>query len=259
MNQTVDPYRPEIYSDLANAEAGHWWFRARNRIILHVLSRYAGTFGNFLEIGCGTGFVLAGIHKTWPDLELFGSEYFQEGLTHARSRVPSAHLCQLDAKVLDEEMRYDAIGAFDVIEHIDDDDRVLANLARALRPGKCLLLTVPQHRWLWSAMDEHACHVRRYSRRELVRKVRQAGLEVEYVTSFVSLLLPVMFLARLRGKRTKSDPMAEFRIPAWLNRMLEGVMYVELGLLKIGARLPAGGSLLVLARRPSEGGGKTHQ
>ena len=234
---------------LAEREAGHWWFRSRNRILLWVLKKYVGSFENFLEVGCGTGFVLSAIRNSYPTAELHGSEYFEEGLTHARRRVPSANFSKLDARKMKDDERFDCIGAFDVIEHINEDELVLSKMSRALKQGGALLVTVPQHRWLWSAADEYACHVRRYTRSELVRKVTRSGLTVEYMTSFVSLLVPIMWLSRLRPNNLNYDPMDEFQIPNWLNRLLEMILTFELGLLKIGIRLPFGGSLLLQARK----------
>ena len=112
-----------------------------------------------------------------------------------------------------------------------------------------LLITVPQHQWLWSVVDEHACHVRRYTKKELVKKVQATGLKVEYVSSFVCLLMPLMYLVRLRAKNSDYDVMSEFEIPGWINSILEGVMNIEFMLLKIGLRFPFGGSLILLAKK----------
>jgi len=237
------------FNELAEKEAGHWWFRSRNRTLLWVFKQYIGNFQRFLEIGCGTGFVLEAIHNANPSAKMYGSEYFEEGLAHARMRVPSANLSQQDAREMLEIEYYDVIGAFDVIEHINEDEMVLSNISRALKQGGALLVTVPQHRWLWSAADEYAGHVRRYTRAELVRKVARSGLTVEYMTSFVSLLVPIMWLSRLRSNNGNYDLMDEFQIPNWLNRLLEMIMTFELGLLKFGMTLPIGGSLLLLARK----------
>jgi len=237
------------FDRLAEVEAGHWWFRSRNRILLWVLKKYIGSFENFLEVGCGTGFVLSAVRSSYPTAELHGSEYFEEGLTHARRRVPSANFSKLDARKMNDDERFDCIGAFDVIEHIKEDELVLSNLSRALKNGGTLLVTVPQHRWLWSDVDKYACHVRRYTRSELVGKVTDSGLTVEYVSSFVSLLVPLMWFSRLRTNSKNYDPMDEFRIPSWLNILLEMIMSAEFWLLKIGIKLPFGGSLLLLARK----------
>lgn len=250
MNINSTPFPTESFAPLAAAEASHWWFRSRNRLLLWVLQQKIGSFHTLLEVGCGTGFVLEAIRRTCPQADLYGSEFFEEGLVFARQRIPTATFTQLDARLLQEHDRYEVIGAFDVLEHISEDVDVLENLARALTSKGHLLITVPQHSWLWSSVDEQACHVRRYSRRELVRKVRSVGLRVEYVTSFVSLLLPLMLMARSRATTTDYDPMAEFRLAPWLNRSLEAVMSLERKLLKSGVNFPMGGSLLLLATKP---------
>ena len=250
MNTNSTPFPTESFAPLAAAEATHWWFRSRNRLLLWVLQQKIGSFHTLLEVGCGTGFVLEAIRRTCPQADLYGSEFFEEGLVFARQRIPTATFTQLDARLLQEHDRYEVIGAFDVLEHISEDVDVLENLARALTSTGHLLITVPQHSWLWSSVDEQACHVRRYSCRELVRKVRSVGLRVEYVTSFVSLLLPLMLMARSRANTTDYDPMAEFRLSPWLNRSLEAVMSLERKLLKSGVTFPMGGSLLLLASKP---------
>lgn len=242
-------FSPSAFADLAAHEANNWWFRSRNAVILWALKRHCYGFKRFLEVGCGTGFVLEAVRSQHKDAELYGSEYFEEGLVYARNRVPSADFRRLDATTMSDKECFDVIGAFDVLEHIDEDDKVIANLTRAMIPGGVLVITVPQHRWLWSALDEYACHVRRYTRVELVSKVSRAGVEVEYVSSFVSLLLPLMWLSRLRVKRAAVDPMSEFKIPRWLNAGLEAVMRFEMLLLHIGLRFPVGGSLLLVARK----------
>ena len=243
------PLPKSAFEALALAEARHWWFRACNRVIIWLLKSRIGKIRNFLEIGCGTGFVLEGIHQEYPETTLSGTEFFDEGLMHARRRVPSASFEKLEARAMNYAERFDVIGAFDVIEHIDENEQVLANLSRALHKNGHLLLTVPQHRWLWSAADERACHVRRYTRRELVDKAGRAGLEVQYVTSFVTLLVPLMWLARQRPGQKNAVVNSEFEISDRTNRLLEFVMKIEFGLLKAGITFPLGGSLLLLAKK----------
>lgn len=254
MNADRTPFPKSAFETLAKAEARHWWFRARNRLILWVIKSRIGSIHNFLEIGCGTGFVLEGIQREYPKAIVSGTEFYDEGLTHARRRLPNANFEQLDARLMTDRERFDAIGAFDVIEHIEEDELVLTNLTRALHKDGHLLLTVPQHKWLWSAADERACHVRRYSRRELIEKVERAGLQIEYITSFVSLLVPLMWLARQRPGQKEAERNSEFNISDRTNRILEFLMKLELNLLKAGVRPTFGGSLLLLAKKRQTGG-----
>ena len=246
---TQDGWDPEYYPRLFRLESGNFWFRARNRLILWALEKFFPAARNMLEVGCGTGYVLAGIAAARPSMTLTGTELHEAGLDWTARRVPGARFLQMDARRIPFESEFDVVGAFDVIEHIEDDRAVLAEIRRALVPGGGLIVTVPQHRMLWSATDEFAYHKRRYSRGELVRKVREAGLEILLCTSFVSLLLPLAALSRLRRRTLEVfDPEAEFRLPAFANRILEGVMSAERATIRAGARWPFGVSLLLVAQ-----------
>jgi SAM-dependent methyltransferase len=183
-------------------------------------------------------------------MRLAGGEPSLGGLAVARQRVPGAQLLQLDAGRLPFDAEWDIAGAFDVLEHLDDDAGALRELARAVVPGGTVLLTVPQHPWLWSADDEYGRHRRRYRRRELVSRVRGAGLEVVRVTSWVTTLLPLMALSRLRPRRGSFDPGHELRQGRLTRVVLERVLGGEQALIERGVSLPAGGSLVVVARRP---------
>ncbi len=249
-------FREEYFADLAALEARNFWFRARNELIVWAMKTYFPDCQRFLEIGCGTGFVLSGIRSACPSIELSGSEIFSAGLAFAATRVPSAQFYQMDARKIPFSEHFDAIGAFDVLEHIDDDRSVIAEVSKALRPGGGFLITVPQHPSLWSQQDGHAHHVRRYTGTELRRKVEAAGFEVVRMTSFVSLLLPMMFASRKRKSDHKPgvdiDAMGDLRQPWAVNGALEAVMSIERTLIRRGLSLPAGGSLLVVARKKSQ-------
>lgn len=245
-------YDPAQFAELARLEAGNFWFRARNRLIAWAIRRYFPGARSLLEVGCGTGFVLAGIAAAFPALELAGAETASEGLALAAARAPGASLMQMDARRIPFRGEFGVVGAFDVLEHIEDDRAVLAELRAAVIPGGGVLLTVPQHPALWSEYDARAGHVRRYRARELGSKVVEAGLEIVRMTSFVALLLPIMYLSR-RAQRTPDagyDPLAELRIAPWASRILEIALDAERALIRAGVSFPAGGSLLVVARRP---------
>ena len=248
---SVAGFDEDFFAPLERVESGSFWFRARNVLILRALARHAAEAKRFLEVGCGTGFVLAAIRERFPALDLTGSEAFVRGLKVAHRRLPGLELLQLDARSLPFREHFDAIGAFDVLEHIAEDEAVLAQFHAALRPGGVLLLTVPQHPFLWSGVDVLARHQRRYRRKELLGKLRRAGFGIRQATSFVTLLLPVLLLSRLRHGRTGGDRSgAELSLPPFLDAVLGGVMALERGILRTGLSLPAGGSLLVVADKP---------
>lgn len=244
-------FKASYFAELARLEAANFWFRGRNDIIDWALNKHVPGLQSFLEIGCGTGYVLSMVGRRFPAARVVGSEVFTAGLPFAAQRLPAAQFVQMDARRIPFEDEFDAVGAFDVLEHIEEDHTVLEQVRRALRPNGHLVLTVPQHPWLWSAADEHACHVRRYTAQEVHGKLEAAGFDIRHSTSFVSLLLPAMMASRLKKapKDQAVDPAAEFKLPAWMNSSFHAVMKSEAGLIKAGVKFPLGGSRLVVAQR----------
>jgi len=245
-------FKREYFAQLATFEEGNFWFRGRNRLIQWALGKYFRDAGSFFEVGCGTGFVLKGVRETLPQMRLAGSEIFGDGLVFARARLPGVELYQMDTRQIPFEREFDVIGAFDVLEHVVEDDAALRQMFTATRPGGGILVTVPQHRFLWSAIDEHSMHQRRYSRAELRRKVKQAGFSIERITSFVSLLLPFMMCARMKRHRSHDFQLwKEFEISRPLNALLGSILTAERAMIERGVSFPAGGSLLLIAKRPA--------
>jgi SAM-dependent methyltransferase len=256
MSSEADGYNSETFEEIVRYEPTSWWFRSRNRLIGRTTRAQFGHARSVLEIGCGTGYTLYALRGALPDAELTGTELLDEGLAVARERWSDVSLRQADARALPFGEEFDLVGAFDVIEHIDDHDGALREAHRVLRPGGGLLITVPQHRWLWSEADDYAHHQRRYTRDALTRVVRGSGFEVVAVTSFVTLLLPAMAVSRVLSRRRQRrgqpfDPWAEFKISSRLNRALERLADIEQSLIARGVSLPAGGSLLLVARKPA--------
>lgn len=252
LSEASEGFEAHFFEHLAALEAKNFWFRSRNRLIIWALRYYFPTAKSLLEIGCGTGFVLAGIEQSFPNLRLCASEVFTRGLEFADRRVTRAELFQMDARQIPFDCEFDVVGAFDVIEHIYEDVRVLQQLYQATCPGGGILLTLPQHPWLWSQADDYAHHVRRYEAKELQQKVQHAGFQILRMTSFVSFLLPIMLASRLRQKKVTSpyDPTAELKISGWMNGMLESILTLERYFIQSGVSFPAGGSLLLIAQKP---------
>jgi SAM-dependent methyltransferase len=247
----AEGYDAELFDRLGALEETSFWFRGRNSVIAWALDRWFRGARSYLEAGCGTGYVLSAIVRARPGMEAVGAELFAEGLRLARSRLEGVPLVQVDVRSLDIEEAFDVVGMFDVLEHIDRDEDALRALLRALRPGGGLLVTVPQHPWLWSEADEYAGHVRRYTRRELTRRLRAAGFEFVWATSFVTLLLPFMAISRRLSRRHSYSLERELSLPRTVDRLFERSLDLERLLIARRFSLPVGGSLLVVARRPA--------
>lgn len=245
-------FKASYFPELARLEGANFWFRSRNQLILWALKEYCPKFHSLLEIGCGTGYVLSGISKAFQHSTLHGSDIFTAGLNFAATRLHSVNFMQMDARDIPFAEEFDVIGAFDVLEHIEEDERVLSQVHAALASKGFILLTVPQHTWLWSPIDEYACHVRRYTASDLHKKIETAGFQIVKSTSFVTILLPAMVASRFYPKKVsgeKFDAAAELKIPFWLNSLFFLLLRAELPFIKKGFSIPVGGSRLVVARK----------
>jgi SAM-dependent methyltransferase len=74
---------------------------------------------------------------------------------------------------------FDLIGAFDILEHVDDDDEALSELSRVAAPGATLLLSAPLHASRWTSFDRLVGHGRRYRPDDLLAKLARRGWSVE--------------------------------------------------------------------------------
>jgi SAM-dependent methyltransferase len=261
---THKTYDPEFFAKLADVEDRHFWFRTRNEVITTLLEQFTQGWGEgfrVLEVGCGTGNVLQALEKACPNGIVVGMDLFAEGLVFARKRT-SCSLVQGDVERPGFGLPFDVVGAFDVIEHLPDDLRILRSLRAMLRPGGVLLLTVPAYPALWSYFDEASHHCRRYEPQELRRKLIEVGLEVEFLSPFMASIYPLMWFVRkigsLRRRGVKSEQtdltltLRELKIVPGVNGLLNFVLRQEAKLLRARKGLPFGSSLIAAARRTSE-------
>jgi SAM-dependent methyltransferase len=255
-------YDPAFFAKLDRVEDRHFWFRARKRAVGTILRQVAAGFPagyNVLELGCGNGGMLQLLQEACPAGRVFGMDLYREGLLHARHRS-SAPLVQGDVLLPPFSNALNLVCMFDVLEHIADDERVLASVRGMLVPGGALCLTVPAHMTLWSYFDRAAHHARRYAFDELRDKLRSAGYVVEYQTEFMSWIYPLVWMGRRLNRRFRARAQAsdsemqelteaEFRIVPGLNRLLDRALAGEADVIRRRRRISLGVSILALARR----------
>ena len=245
-----DGFDPQGFRFLMENEDKHFWFRERNQIILWAIKEFFPKNRVLLEIGCGTGYVASAIEKNFPNFKVYGSEIFIEGLKHASLRLKKEQLFQLDARRIPFDNVFDIIGMFDVLEHIDEDERVLEQIHKSLKPKGGIIITVPQHKFLWSKVDDYSCHKRRYNKKELKEKLFKAGFRVNYMTSFVTLLMPILVASRITNSLKKDCcPSKEFILPQAINSILAATLKIEQLFIRKKVSLPFGGSLLAIAHK----------
>jgi SAM-dependent methyltransferase len=248
---TVSGMDPKNFEALSKVETEYFWFVVRNELIVGLVKKFFPRARRFLEIGCGNGAVLRAIAQSRHWERLVGSELHPSGLVYARKRLPpEVEFVQMDARNIPALDVFDLTGAFDVIEHIADDEGVLRGMRAATRTGGGTIIAVPQHPWLWSHADRIAHHQRRYRRGELEAKLLRNGFEVLFSSSFTALLLPLMVASRLksRGNDKDDDVLREFTLNRHVNDLFIAILRAEVRMTLAGWRWPAGGSRIVVGR-----------
>jgi 2-polyprenyl-3-methyl-5-hydroxy-6-metoxy-1,4-benzoquinol methylase len=239
----MDPAYARRYRELYER---HWWWRAREALVLGELSRLRPPSGwkRALDVGCGDGLLFdrlgayaAHVEGVEPDEALVSPERAGEGRIHVR---PFDATFRPDA-------RYDLMLFLDVLEHMEDAGAAVVHAATLLEPGGVALVTVPAFRHLWTTHDDLNRHVTRYTRSELVTLLSSA-FAVEKARYFFRWVHPAKVVQRAVEGVRRPDPSSPTIPPAPLNGVMYAMSRVEEAVLG-WARIPVGSSLLAVARR----------
>jgi SAM-dependent methyltransferase len=182
---------------------------------------------------------------------LVGLDPFREGLLNARSST-MAEWVQGDVMALPFRQHFDAVGLFDVMEHLEEERPVLEAAHRVLRPGGLLLVTVPANESLWSYFDVLACHKRRYGKEQLRERLVDAGFEIQFLSYYMAVTFPILLmwrrLARTLASASAQSGAADLRVYPIANELLFWVLSIKRHVL-LWRGLPFGTSLIAVARR----------
>lgn len=232
-------------------ERNHWWFVVRSSLIRQCLDIHLSGKKNLhiLNVGTATG-------ATSKMLESYGevvsSEYDHETCVFLREElgmeVTEASVTELPF----EDETFDLVCAFDVIEHVEDDNRAVQEMKRVCKKGGYLAITVPADMALWSQHDVINHHFRRYELKGIQTLVRKAELRMVYESYFNTLLYPPVLLVRKCKKAfgSKEKPVSDFdiKLPEWINAAFKQVFSLEK--LWFGRKkMPFGVSILWLGKK----------
>jgi SAM-dependent methyltransferase len=243
------------FAAIVEYDEHHWWYAGRRRVLHAALGKLPLPEGaQVLDAGCGTG-------RTMDELlgygEVHGFDLNPLGAEHARMRGHGDVRVARVEEIPYPDDSFDLVTCLDVIEHTPDDGASLRELRRVTRPGGWLVVTVPAYQLLWSSHDVANQHYRRYRRSQLAGAGVSTGWEPGAWTYFNTVLfLPgaaVRVLERLRRPhKRRGRPNVALTPRSW-DGVLEWPMRIEAGLIRRGARLPVGMSLLMVFRRPVAG------
>lgn len=244
---------PEIIAGLWRMEERHFWHRARNGWIRRALAEKGVLPGaRVLEVGCGSGAVAGYLHA--HGYVMVGVDTAEPLVRKAHERFPEVTFFVDDVARLPPSVGpFDAVGFFDVLEHLDAPLDLLGAGCAHARPGAVVAVTVPALGELHSVIDDLSGHKRRYEPGELARLLEAAGLEAVEERGIFRSTLPLQ--RRFRRAGGAEDPraamLANLRVPALpVNQALAAACAVERWLGFGSARDKAGATLLATARLP---------
>jgi SAM-dependent methyltransferase len=241
----MDPAYAARYRDLYER---HWWWRAREAVVLREMDRLrpAGGWRRALDVGCGDGLLFgrlggyaASVEGVEPDAALVTDKERASGRIHVRP---------FDASFRPGH-RYDLMLFLDVLEHMDDAAGAVAHAASLLEPGGVVLVTVPAFRSLWTTHDDLNRHVTRYTRGELIGLL-SPHLTVERSRYFFRWVHPAKVVQRALEAVRRPEPRPPEVPPPPLNATMYAMSRVEEAVLGWSA-MPLGSSLMAAARRPA--------
>jgi SAM-dependent methyltransferase len=251
----------DYYAQYFAFEQNDWWFEARRRIVLELIARHEkGPNGqrDVLDAGCGTGITLRYIERFG---QVFGVDNQMVALKFCRSRDAKWLTCAPIEELPFADSSFDIVTCLDVIEHIEDDRRAVAEIVRVIRPGGLLVLTVPAFEVFWSDHDVINHHRRRYRRPQIVQLLG-SGMKIDLLSYYNTHLFPLaVFVRLLKRIEMKLWPSATRKVtaentylPRSINGLFSRIFGSEIFWLKRGA-LPIGLSIICVAHKVDGSGG----
>ena len=199
------------YAIMDEVEGSHWWFVGRRAILDSFLKgivaklQSADTKLRILDVGCGTG---ANIEMLSSYGEAEGVDVSDDALEFCRRKGLKVQK-GLAEKLPYPDETFDLTTALDVVEHLDDDISGLKEMYRVTRSGGYSLIFVPAFMWLWGVQDDISNHRIRYTKKQIVDRLKAAGYKIERATyanwTFFAPILGGRTLMKLTGIKPESE------------------------------------------------------
>jgi SAM-dependent methyltransferase len=158
-----------------------------------------------LDVGCGTG---ANLEMLAQFGESEGVDVSDDALEFCKAKGLKAHK-GLAEKLPFEDASFDLVTALDVVEHLDNDVEGLQEMNRVLKKDGRALMFVPAFMFLWGVQDDISHHRIRYTKKQIIERVKKAGFEVERATyaniTFFAPILAGRTIMKLTGIKPESE------------------------------------------------------
>ncbi|MBI4778997.1 class I SAM-dependent methyltransferase [Candidatus Falkowbacteria bacterium] len=232
----------------------HFWFSARLKLIENLLKNFLFATNKklILDLGCGTGTELEKLAKYGTVSAL---DINQSALALAKEKKCQAILADIEKFTLPKE-NYDVICCFDLLEHLNEDEKVLNNICQSLKNNGYLFFTVPAVKSIFSTHDLALSHRRRYNREELNHKLIKTGFTVMSLGYWNSILFPLEAAVRIIKRFLyfrlfkKIDLRPDTKpINSTMNKIFFAVLNLENILIDHGMKFPFGLTIYGVAKK----------
>jgi SAM-dependent methyltransferase len=234
------------------AEADHCWFHGFRGFVVPVIAELAAERRGLRIVDCGCG-TAANIALLQPYGRVFGFDLGHPVVRRAQERTGAPTIQADITRSPFAPGSFDIATSFDVLQCVDDDQAAIAEMARIVKPGGAVVLTLAAFSFLSGDHAEAWNEVHRYTPQSARELVERAGLRAERVSFMFASLFPVLLALRasqrlLRPYRALKRDTDMAVPPAPINRLLTWMVTTEAALAR-RVPMPIGSSLLVVARK----------
>ena len=240
----MDPEYARRYRELYEQ---HWWWRAREALLVRTLEHLRPPEGwrAILDVGCGDALFFEKLQHFGTTIE--GVEPDAAIISADGPWRAQIHVRPFDA-TFQPARAYSLILMLDMLEHLADPLPPLQHAVRLLEPQGRIVVTVPAFKILWTSHDDYNQHVTRFTRARFEQLARNAGMRIDSMRYFFQWTCPVKLAQRLTEHIVPGVPDVARLPPRWANRSLYLVSRLEQSLFQ-SFRIPFGSSLLVVGGR----------
>lgn len=235
---------------IIKGEGYHFWFLTRREYLVEKIKNNLKNTDIFVELGAGSGSIAEKAKDICNDTAVIDIQ--EAGLICAKNKgIKKAYQMNINKNVFYNH--FDAVGLFDVLEHMQDDNLVLYNISNMLKSKGKLFITVPAFSFLWNKRDEIENHQRRYSMLDLTNILTANGFRVIESRYFFFSIFPLLVLRSIiwrfsKKNKSKNDYLDNIQINPLTNRILLVVTRVENYIFKY-INPPFGGSIFILVEK----------
>jgi len=243
-----------LYDEIFRLEQEHWWFCAKRKIVLSIIQKFFPLNGekkdlSICDLGCGCGMMLMDISKA--GYNAIGLDSNNLALEYCRKRGAEVFYAEMTQKIPLPDSSIQCVTLLDVLEHIDEEQKVLSEIIRILKPGGIAICTVPAYSWLWTKRDDYHHHKRRYQKKQLSKLFEDFPQFKIVLESYINcFLFPLALFERIIKKMFPPDSVGDLTIPKFgLNHLLKTVFASERPIINNNLSLPFGLSILLVAQK----------